>query len=634
MLEFDREQCRTLEALHLRPEFAAFEEGLATQIGALDTFRHRSFTRIRGLSGAPGRLVMLSDHVPGMRLSDILSTAVERQALFDAATALYLTKRLLSAMSAYAAATGHTHGALAPERIIVTHRGRVIVAEHALVPALQHLRYSSARWWQEFRIAWPISRPAPVFDERTDVAQIALLALALLHGRPLEAGNGPGTLETLLGAAPFRTVLGSTGPLPGSLHGWFARALSVRSCRSFGSLADARQAFEQILVEDFQAVTRTSLTRFLERLGELDDRTHDFSGTAIDVAAAASLTPPGPPVPPSNGPPRAAPAEDSAAAGEPAEPIAVPVRQPPTPAPPPPAAPQLRPPAALPARPAAHAALPAPDARPAEDEEDEDTGADTPAHPRRWLRVAALFTLCVILAGGSLTGQWERLGDRVRVTIAPGDARVDPEPEPATGQLRLDSTPSGADVTLNGDPVGVTPVMVDTLPPGSYVVRFASPRGAIERTVEVTAGPTATLSEAIYAGWVAFFAPVQLTILQNGHPVGSTEDGRFLVPPGRHTFELVGERYGFRQTVTLQVDPGEVVARTIDPPPGRLSVRAEPWADVSIDGAPVGRTPLEEIPIAIGTRRILFSHPEHGEKRAILAVVTDQPHDLRMDMTR
>ena len=438
-LEFDREQCRTLEALHLRPEFAAFEVGLATQIGALDTFRHRSFTRIRALSGAPGRLVMLSDHVPGMRLSEILTTT-ERHAVFDATSALYLTKRLLSAMSAYAAATGSTHGALAPERIIVTHRGRVIVAEHALVPALQHLRYSSARWWQEFRIVWPVSRPDLVFDERTDVAQIALLALAMLHGRPLGAGDGPGTLETLLGAAPFRTVLDSTGPLPGSLHGWFARALSVRSCRGFGSLADARQAFEQILVEDFPAVTRTSLTRFLERLGELDDRTGDFSGTAIDVAAAASLTPHGPPVPPSNGPPRAAPPVDPAAAhAEPArsvEPIAVPVRQLPTPAPPPPTALQLKPPDALPARPTDHAALPAPDAGPGEAEDEE--GAGAAAHPPRWSRIAALFTLCVILAGGSLTGQWERLGDRVRATIVPGDARVDPEPAPATGSC--DST--------------------------------------------------------------------------------------------------------------------------------------------------------------------------------------------------
>lgn len=41
-------------------------------------------------------------------------------------------------------------------------------------------------------------------------------------------------------AAPFRTVLDITGPLPGNLYGWFARALSVPSSRGFGGLADAR----------------------------------------------------------------------------------------------------------------------------------------------------------------------------------------------------------------------------------------------------------------------------------------------------------------------------------------------------------------------------------------------------------
>lgn len=249
------------------------------------------------------------------------------------------------------------------------------------------------------------------------------------------------------------------------------------------------------------------------------------------------------------------------------------------------------------------------------------------------LRVAALFALCVTLLGASLTGQWERIGDRVRAAVAAAEARVDVEPTTTTGQLHLESTPVGAHVTVNGKPVGVTPVTVDALTPGTYQVRFASPRGAIERTVDVAAGETATLSEAIYAGWVAFFAPIQLTVLQNGQTVGSTEDGRFLVPPGRHTFDLVGERYGFRRTVTLQVGPGEVVARTIDLPPGHMTVRAEPWAEVSIDGTAVGRTPLVELPIAIGTRRVLFSHPEHGEKRAIVTVVVDQPLDLHMKMT-
>ena len=190
-LQFDRERALTLEALHLRPEFGAFGSALSEQLTALESFRHRSFTHLRGLAGTPGRLILLSDHIPGTRLSDVLRAASSRQVIVDADTALYLTKRLLTAMAAYVAANGYTHGALVPDRIIVTRRGRVVIAEHLLVPALLRLRLSRARWWREFRIAMPLSRLEAVFDERTDVAQIGAVALGLLQGRPLEDDEGP-----------------------------------------------------------------------------------------------------------------------------------------------------------------------------------------------------------------------------------------------------------------------------------------------------------------------------------------------------------------------------------------------------------------------------------------------------------
>jgi hypothetical protein len=189
-------------------------------------------------------------------------------------------------------------------------------------------------------------------------------------------------------------------------------------------------------------------------------------------------------------------------------------------------------------------------------------------------------------------------------------------------------------VTIDGARVGRTPITVDDLSIGAHVVRFESPQGTIERTVEVMAGQTAVLSEAIYAGWVALFAPVQLDVQLDGRHLGTTEDGRLMVPPGSYTFEVVNERLGVRQRHVLDVEPGAVVARTIDLPPGELTLRAEPWAEVSIDGAPIGRTPLDAVPVAVGTRQILFSHPEFGEKRAVLTVGVTPPIDLHMDMTR
>jgi hypothetical protein len=36
---------------------------------------------------------------------------------------------------------------------------------------------------------------------------------------------------------------------------------------------------------------------------------------------------------------------------------------------------------------------------------------------------------------------------------------------------------------------------------------------------------------------------------------------------------------------------------------------------VSVDGEPVGTTPLAELAVTIGTRQVVVRHPEHGEGR-------------------
>lgn len=48
------------------------------------------------------------------------------------------------------------------------------------------------------------------------------------------------------------------------------------------------------------------------------------------------------------------------------------------------------------------------------------------------------------------------------------------------------------------------------------------------------------------------------------------------------------------------------------PKQGRLSVNADPWADVRIDGRFVGRTPLRDIYLDQGEHEIEFSHPKLG----------------------
>lgn len=61
--------------------------------------------------------------------------------------------------------------------------------------------------------------------------------------------------------------------------------------------------------------------------------------------------------------------------------------------------------------------------------------------------------------------------------------------EPIYGGLRIQSTPSQATVTLNGEQAGLTPLVVDDLEPGEYAVSVSKPGyRAANRTAIVTAG--------------------------------------------------------------------------------------------------------------------------------------------------
>src|SRR5512138_3814305 len=79
LVVFDREDGAMLEALHVRPEISAFETALRDRIARLAAFEDERFARIHGLERDPdtGDLVVISQFVPGSRLSDLLDVAQE-----------------------------------------------------------------------------------------------------------------------------------------------------------------------------------------------------------------------------------------------------------------------------------------------------------------------------------------------------------------------------------------------------------------------------------------------------------------------------------------------------------------------------------------------------------------------------
>jgi hypothetical protein len=262
-----------LQILRIRPALTAvpsFEFALRERSARLANFRHAYYARVRRVDRvqvpAPG-LAVVSDHVEGTRLSDILRVAHERRLQLDINAALCLIRQLVPAVALlHENARDVAHGLIAPERLIVTPHARLVIVEHVVAAAIEQLQFSRERLWQEFRVAMPPSAGLSRFDHRADVTGVGLVALALLLGRPLQADEYPHKLAALLNDARERTSMGEEQPLSAPLRDWLARSLQLDTRRAFASAPEALSALEEIVADDSMYVPApVALETFLSR---------------------------------------------------------------------------------------------------------------------------------------------------------------------------------------------------------------------------------------------------------------------------------------------------------------------------------------------------------------------------------
>jgi hypothetical protein len=209
----------------------------------------------------------------------------------------------------------------------------------------------------------------------------------------------------------------------------------------------------------------------------------------------------------------------------------------------------------------------------------------------------------------------------------------------ATGRLEVTSEPSGADVTIDGAPKGVTPLTLAALPIGVHKLTIARGDATIRRTVNVTAGATASIVASIVsseaaAGWVSIKSPIELNVVENGEVIGTTSASRFMLPAGSHRLELTNSALEFRTTISVQIAAGRTVTPNVAIPNGSLSVNALPWAYVTIDGRSVGTTPLANLSLPLGSHEIVWQHPQLGERRRRVSVTALSPARAGVDFSQ
>ena len=125
------------------------------------------------------------------------------------------------------------------------------------------------------------------------------------------------------------------------------------------------------------------------------------------------------------------------------------------------------------------------------------------------------------------------------------------------------------------------------------------------------------------SGGIRLNAPIDLQVLEGNRVLGTSADGPIVAPAGSHQLDFVNSAVGFRVRQSVTIKAGEIATLTITPPMGRLSVNAQPWAQVLVDGMPAGETPIANLAVTLGQHEIVFRHPQLGERREIVVVRAD-----------
>ena len=655
-----------LQILRIRSELTAvpsFEFALRERTARLMNFRHAYYARVRRVDRAPGGgLAIVSDHVEGTRLSDLLRMACERGLPLNTNAAVCLIRQLVPAVALlHENVRDASHGLISPERLVITPHARLVVVEHVAGSAIEQLQFGRERLWQEFRLAIPSSAGAVRFDHRSDVNGIGITALSLILGRPIAADEFPHAIPQLLMQARERSPMGEERPLSNAFRNWLGRTLQLDVRRAFASAPEALAALEETLASDASyASAPIALESFLAQY------TAVLSGAAAHAGVPTlSIVPPSAPAPAPVRPfapavtavALAAPTADPLLAAEvarvpafeeaplvvhEAEPAAVPTlaelipvddlrasmlpsgqRAEPEPvlvAPPPSPAREPEPEFSFLSLDHSLAPSPAPDDEPPAAEEAPAhieelrpaAAAPAAAAPRSktWL-IAAAVALAVLGGGGFYATK----------VVGRGAA-------PQPGLLSVQSSPAGVEVFIDGVSRGVTPAKI-SLDPGSHILELrgrGTPRviplqvaagGQLSQYLEFADTPTTGLlvvhsqpagANVTVDGVARGIAPITIEGLSTGDHEVVLQNG---ASTSRHTVKVLA---GTTASLVGPVTPATPAVE--GPVSGWISVTAPFVIEIREAGKLIGTTETDRLMLAAGKHELEFVNETVGYRQS------------------
>ena len=649
LLMFDNTDTPSLELLRFRHVLAStpgFEDALRDQVRRLQGFRHPAFSPIRAVQHLDGDdgLSLVSVHTAGRPVSELFAQRTRRRLKPGVVT--WILRELTPALAALHAHDDASHGALTADRIVLTPEGRLCIGEHVLGQALRHLELPPAVLWRDFGVvASGHERNAAQLDAQADIVQLAGIALSMLLGRPFTLDDLQHRLPGLLDEVAELTPPGSSHHVP-PLRLWLERALRLEE-PAYRSAAEAQEDLNALVPARDSTVLVAFPAPLLASSTEVAVRPD-----AVSTAPAASLPPHIRRVPRPEEMRYVRPHFNAADITDVAEsfPSESMIEAAPLPALPGAESPGHP----SPARPRTlhedtmreqvllelERSVSEPDVR----EPAAPRAPITPVTPRVAVRKAVgpqvrrrVVNASVALALGAVV--------LVQAAVIVWLATRAVAPAAATALL-IESPQDGATVLVNGEVAGATPLQL-TVGPETRSIRLAAapaapavaaqPAPGAPQGESTTAAPAraASLPDAAPTrqGGLKLQSPVELTVIQGDRVLGSTSDNIYLAA-GTHQVTLVNAALGVRLTQSITVRAGQIGTQRIEVPKGLLSVNAQPWAQVSVDGKEIGETPLANVSLTVGEHDVVFRHPSEGERRERVTIRPDAVTRISVNFSR
>ncbi len=230
---------------------AGFAAALRERVAHLHGRRLTSYARVHALEDdGQDNLALVSEHVRGWRLADLLDVAESENLTFDIGVVMLLLRQLLPTAALLGTQSRDTaSGALGPEHLLLTPQARLVLTDYVFGSAIDALGWPAERLWRTLRVATPAGSGGKAVSPRGDVVQVGLTVLSLIVGRRLRDDEYPERLEDLVTSARQKTPSVIHAPLSAPLREWLLRALQLQS-KPFTTLFEAQMALERLLTAE------------------------------------------------------------------------------------------------------------------------------------------------------------------------------------------------------------------------------------------------------------------------------------------------------------------------------------------------------------------------------------------------